>query len=104
MKISIESVETGGKPAQGISISWPDGQFVLILTDNGFVGCGAFDLKVMNEFNMACAIAKGTPEKPLKVPDDLLGANIVAVSEKAAKMGVKEGMSGKEALKIIAST
>ena len=101
MSIKIDAIETKSKPAQGLSVSWKDGQFVTIVTENGMVACGAFDVKVMDEFNAAMAIAKGTPQKPLKVPDDLLGAKIVGVTSRAAGMGIKVGMSGREALELM---
>ena len=47
---------------------------------------------------MVGAIAKGTPEKPLRKPEDLYEAIIVGVTPKALDYGIKEGMSGKEAL------
>ena len=98
MSIKIEAIETKGKPAQGLSVSWKDGQFVTIVTENGMVACGAFDVKVMDEFNAAMAVAKGTPQKPLKIPEDLLNAKIAGVTSKASKIGIKVGMSGREAL------
>jgi len=101
MSIKIDVIETKNKPAHGLSVSWKDGQFVTIVTDKGMVACGAFDVKVMDEFNIAMAIAKGTPQKPLKVPDDLLGAKIVGVTSRAAGMGIKVGMSGREALELM---
>jgi hypothetical protein len=44
----------------------------------------------MDEFDIACAIAHGTPQKPLVVPDDLLGAKITGVSKKASLMGIQK--------------
>ena len=47
------------------------------------------------------AIAKGTPAKPLCVPEDLYEAKIVEVSEPAEKAGIHVGMTGLEALAIL---
>ena len=85
--------------ATGISVRWQGGQFCLIVADQGFVGCGIFSLEVLEEFNMAGALAKGTPQKPLIEPEDLLPSKIVAVSSRARKLGVRKGMTGEEALK-----
>lgn len=101
MSIKIDAIETKGKPAQGLSVSWKDGQFVTMVTDSGMVACGAFGVRVMDEFKIAMAIAKGTPQKPLKTPEDLLDAKIVGVTSKAAGMGIKVGMSGREALELM---
>jgi uncharacterized protein YunC (DUF1805 family) len=84
--------------ATGISVRWEGGQFCLIATDKGLVGCGIFDIDVFEEFKMAGALAKGTPQKPLVEPEDLLPAKIVMVSRQAARLGIKKGMTGKQAL------
>lgn len=47
---------------------------------------------------MAFALAKGTPDKPLREPEDLFEARIVAVSAAARQLGIVEGMTGLDAL------
>ena len=66
--------------------------------ERGVVGCGIFDIPVCDEFKMAVAIARGTPQHPLVEPEDLYDAKIVGVSKLAAEYGVKEGMTGLEAV------
>ena len=85
--------------ATGVSVQWDGGQFCFIATDNGILGCGIFAPKIFEEFSMAGALAKGTPEKPLVEPEDLLPAKVSMVSPKAKELGIKEGMTGAEALK-----
>ncbi|MBN2324170.1 MAG: DUF1805 domain-containing protein [Spirochaetes bacterium] len=104
MPISVEGVKTAGAPAQGLSVRWDDGQFVVIVLPKGIVGCAAIDVSVMEEFDMAAATAHGTPEAPLVVPDDLIAATISGVTKKARAMGITEGMSGREALELMAGT
>lgn len=87
--------------ALGISNRWQAGQYCLILTKVGLVGCGIYDVEVCTEFNLAVAIAKGTPAKPLVEPEDLFDAKIVRMSEPAKLMGIKEGMTGRDALAIL---
>ncbi len=68
--------------------------FVLIIAaENGFLGCGYLNVEVANKVDDVCAIVTG-----LKTPDDMLSAKVIAVSNTASELGVKEGMSGKEAL------
>jgi len=68
--------------------------FVLVIgAENGFLGCGYINVEVANRVGDVCAIVTG-----VKTPDDMLEAKVVAVSEAAAKLGVKDGMTGKEAL------
>lgn len=85
----------------GLSVSWEKGQFVMIVTPKGLVSCGIVDKAVIEKFHFAVAIAHGTPELPLVTPEDLLKAKVTEVSEEAKKLGVLEGMTGREALKLL---
>ena len=84
--------------AIGTSDVWANGRYCKIVTAKGMVGCAIFDVGVAAEFGDAIAIAKGTPETPLVEPGDLLDAVIVGVSPAAAALGVRAGMTGREAV------
>jgi len=84
--------------AIGTSQRWEKGQYCSILTKAGIVGCGIYDLKTAAEFDLAIAIAKGTPAKPLVEPEDLFHSKIVGVTPKAASFGIQIGMTGREAV------
>lgn len=100
-KIITETVETEKGTATGLSVQWEDGQFVVIVTDVGVVACGAIDVNVMDEFDHVIAVAEGTPENPLVMPNDLMDAEITGVTSEAKELGVRLGMTGKEALNIL---
>ena len=87
--------------AIGTSNRWVKGQYCSILTPAGIVGCGIYDLKVAAEFDLAIAIAKGTPACPLVEPEDLYNARIVGVTPKASSYGVQLGMTGREATELM---
>jgi uncharacterized protein YunC (DUF1805 family) len=87
--------------AIGISNRWERGQYCSILTRAGIVGCGIYDLKTAAEFGQAVAIAKGTPAKPLVEPEDLFEAKIVAATPQAEALGVRPGMTGREAVELM---
>lgn len=87
--------------AIGISNRWQQGQYCSILTAAGIVGCGIYDVKTAGEFGQAIAIAKGTPENPLVDPEDLFEAKIVAMTPKAAELGVEIGMCGRDAVELL---
>lgn len=84
--------------AIGVSNRWDRGQYCSILTRAGIVGCGIYDLKTAAEFGQAIAIAKGTPAKPLVEPEDLFEAKIVGVTPQAEALGIRPGMTGREAV------
>ena len=87
--------------AIGISNRWRQGQYCTILTEVGLVGCGIYDVKTAAEFGQAIAIARGTPAKPLVNPEDLFEAKIVDATPKAKELGVKIGMTGREAVELL---
>ena len=84
--------------AIGISNRWRQGQYCMILTEAGLVGCGIYDLKTAAEFGQAVAIARGTPQQPLTEPEDLFDARIVDATPQARALGVRVGMTGREAV------
>jgi uncharacterized protein YunC (DUF1805 family) len=84
--------------ALGVSNRWRNGQYCVIMTEAGLVGCGIYDMKTPAEFGQALAIARGTPEKPLVDPEDLLDAKIVDATPQARALGITIGMSGREAV------
>ncbi len=84
--------------AIGISNRWSKGQYCVILTEVGLVGCGIYDCKTAAEFGQAIAIARGTPQKPLVEPEDLLQAKIVEATPQAKALGIEPGMTGREAV------
>jgi uncharacterized protein YunC (DUF1805 family) len=87
--------------AIGISTRWHKGQYCVILTEAGLVGCGIYDVKTAGEFGQAVAIARGTPTKPLVDPEDLFEAKIVDLSPPARVLGIEIGMTGRQAVEIL---
>ena len=87
--------------AVGISNRWRNGQYCMILTEAGLVGCGIYDVKTAAEFGQAVAIARGTPQKPLVNPEDLFDATIVEATPQAQALGVRVGMTGREAVELL---
>ena len=86
--------------AIGVSNRWKRGQYCTILTEAGLVGCGIYDVKTAAEFGQAVAIARGTPQKPLVNPEDLFDARIVEATPQALALGVRVGMTGREAVEL----
>jgi uncharacterized protein YunC (DUF1805 family) len=87
--------------AIGISNRWHKGQYCMILTEAGLVGCGIYDVKTAGEFGQAIAIARGTPAKPLIDPEDLFEAKIVDLTPRARELGIHIGMTGREAVELL---
>jgi uncharacterized protein YunC (DUF1805 family) len=71
------------------------------MTEAGIVGCGIYDIATAGEFGQALAIARGTPQQPLVEPEDLFDAKIVDATPKAKELGVRAGMTGREAVEAL---
>lgn len=84
--------------ALGCSYRWPGGQYCAIQTDRGIFACGIYDCEIATKFGIVLAIARGTPERPLCEPEDLLLARVAEVSGPAKDLGICVGMLGTEAL------
>jgi uncharacterized protein YunC (DUF1805 family) len=87
--------------AIGMSHRWIGGQYCSILTAAGIVGCGIYSLDAPAEFGQAIAIAKGTPAAPLTEPEELLDAKIVGCTPQAAALGIRPGITGREAVELL---
>ena len=104
--ILLTSIATfAGEPSQSQS---SDGVFhyletnglarplLLIIAPKGFLACGYIDVESCNKTKEACAIVTGVSNQ-----DDMNKASIKKVSESASKLGIKVGMTGAEALKLL---
>lgn len=87
--------------AIGVSNRWRKGQYCVILTEAGLVGCGIYDVKTAAEFGQAVAIARGTPQNPLVNPEDLFEAKIVDATPQAKDLGIRLGLTGREAVELL---
>jgi uncharacterized protein YunC (DUF1805 family) len=87
-----EGMDWNGLTKEYIQLELP---LLIIKGSKGFLGCGYIDVETCNKTDDACAIVTG-----VKTHDDMLNAEIKAVSTEAANLGVRAGMKGKEALEI----
>jgi uncharacterized protein YunC (DUF1805 family) len=69
---------------------------LIIKGTKGFLGCGYINCETCNKTGEACGIVIG-----VKTHDEMLHAEVKAVSTEAARLGVHVGMKGEEALEIL---
>ena len=84
------------KEVNGFEINLPNANLVLAATSRGFVCCGYLDLNTAQKLSDAAGVVCG-----VKTVEDLLKAKIVGMTPAAARLGIKEGMSGQEALELM---
>ncbi len=92
----MDKVVIDGIEFQGSTLPLLQGSLLIIQGRNGMLGCGYFNLATADKLNSAMAIVSG-----VKNYDDMLNATVSGVSAKAAEMGVRTGISGREALLIM---
>ena len=95
-----EIIRIDKKEIEGFVI--PIGKVNLVFARNnrGLVGCGAFDVMALEKFGYAAAKVRPKGESVSDL-DDLMTGEIAALNPSAEKLGIKEGMSGKEALNLL---
>lgn len=94
--ITVTPLEIDGKTATGLKVDLPDSPPLLaIIGRTGFVMCGFLNAEAAEKLNVAAAVVSG-----VKNFEDVLKAEIKTATSKAQSMGVKLGMTGKEAIKV----
>ncbi len=93
--ISITSLKVDGKACLGVRVELPDSPpLLLIIAEKGFVMCGFLNVEAAERLGIATAMVSG-----VKTFDDVLEAQVKALTSKAKSFGVEVGMKGTEALK-----
>ncbi|MCX7927766.1 MAG: YunC family protein [Candidatus Omnitrophica bacterium] len=87
---------------EGIHLKWQGFSILLACGSKGFLACGVFDLTALEAFGQAAALVESSPENPIGNLERFVGRNITKANSKAKALGIKEGMSVKEAFELIA--
>lgn len=74
---------------------------VTVVARAGMVGCGAFDVAALNNFGYPAARVRPATGTSVATIEDLLGGIVKEANPAAGKLGVKAGMTGKEALDLM---
>ncbi|SDH61907.1 Uncharacterized protein YunC, DUF1805 family [Alteribacillus persepolensis] len=95
--IKLEPVELHNKLYTAIVVELPETSLTIVTGKKGYIMCGALDIDILNKKwpnrKMPAARALG-----VQTIDELLEAPLADVSKAAEALGVKKGMTGKEAL------
>lgn len=91
--MQVEQIPLKNGTALGIKIEMNSAPLLLIKAKNGFAMCSYLNIETANKLNDIAVIVKG-----VKSFEDVLNANVIAVSEKAMKIGIKEGMNCRDCL------
>ncbi len=95
-QVLTKEIKLKDKFATGIQVNLPKANLVLVAAEKGFICCGYLDLSTAEKLSEAACLARG-----VKTIEDLLDAKIAGLTTPAEKLGIKLGMSGKEALEFL---
>jgi uncharacterized protein YunC (DUF1805 family) len=89
------SLKVDGKACLGVRVELPDSPpLLLVIAEKGFAMCGFLNVEAAEKLGVVAAMVSG-----VKTFDDVLEAQVKAVTSKAKTFGVEVGMKGAEALK-----
>ncbi len=94
-------VQLTKKHPDGYVISLGPVNLVNVVTDIGMVGCGAFDVSALNNFGYPAAKVRAAKGGSIVTIDDLLKGIVREVNPAAEKLGLKVGITGREALELL---
>lgn len=94
-------VQLARKQADGYVIPLGPVNLVNVVTDVGMVGCGAFDVGALNSFGYPAAKVRPARGGSIATIEDLLDGIIKEVNPAAEKLGLKVGITGREALDML---
>jgi uncharacterized protein YunC (DUF1805 family) len=94
--INITSLKVEGKPCLGLCVDLPNSSapLLLIRAEKGFVMCGFLNIEAAEKLGVTAAMVSG-----VKTFEDVLDAQVKAVTSKAKSLGIEIEMKGAEALR-----
>jgi len=94
-------IQLAEKQADGYIIPLGAIKLVSVVTDMGMVGCGAFDVAALNNFSYPAAKVRPSQGDSIADIDDLMAGIVKEVNPAAERLGLKAGITGREALNML---
>lgn len=94
-------IQLAEKQADGYVIPLGSVKLVSVVTDMGMVGCGAFDVAALNSFSYPAAKVRPSKGDSIASIDDLMAGIVKEVNPAAERLGLKAGITGREALDML---
>ncbi len=95
------AIQLRNQAAEGYVIPVGSVNIVFIKTEEGMIGCGAFDITALERFGVPAAKMKPVAGPSITSIDEILEAVVREVNEPAAERGITIGMTGKEAFELL---
>lgn len=92
--INVSSLKVDDKECMGVRVDLPESPpLVLIMAEKGFVMCGFLNMEAAEKLGVCAAMVSG-----VETFDDVLNAQVKAVTSNAKTLGVDLGTTGADAL------
>ena len=93
-----KKIQLSHKEADSYIIPLGQINMVAVITDTGLIGCGVFDVFILDKFNYPAARVRSSTGGAITDVDDLLNGIVKDANDAAQKHGIRAGMTGKQAL------
>lgn len=95
--ITMVPVKLTGGTAIGTMVELPKTRVLIISTQKGYIMCGVLNVPELDRLHPERKIIAGRIVGVRQI-EDLLDAKVVETTSEAKRLGIKEGMTGREAL------
>jgi uncharacterized protein YunC (DUF1805 family) len=95
--IEMLPLELNGHTFLSITVKLPETNLLVVTSDKGYIMCGALDVALLNEKLKDRKVIAGRAVG-VRTIEDLLHAPLESVTYEAENLGIKAGMSGRDAL------
>ena len=99
--MAIQKIELPSGEAYGYVVELKGVNLVFAVAGGGMLGCGAFNVMVLDKFDYPAATVRSTDGTPIASIGDLLAGEVNAANEAAERIGVRQGLRGREALELM---
>jgi uncharacterized protein YunC (DUF1805 family) len=93
LNMQVEQIQIRNGTAMGIKVEMKTAPLLVITARPGFVMCGYLNMEATEKLGDVAARVSG-----VKTFEDVLNAKVNATSSAATELGIKEGITGREAL------
>jgi uncharacterized protein YunC (DUF1805 family) len=95
--IDVKPLTVENRTFMAIDVKLPKTTLLVIMSDKGYIMCGALDVKLLNDKLKDRKIIAGRAVG-VRTIEQLLHAPLESVTIEAENLGIKKGMIGKDAL------
>jgi uncharacterized protein YunC (DUF1805 family) len=95
--INAQPINIGERIAMGVEVKLPKTTLLVVMTDKGYIMCGALDVGLLNEKLKDRGIIAGRAVG-VRTLEDLLEAPLESVTHAAEQLGITAGTKGRDAI------